>query len=95
MAVYANPVSDMSLMSLIIPELIDCRLMTHMAKTNWRITYVRTPLPAPAVSTQVRQQGRGLRVLEDVRFPLIQIKEVDSFQFWKALLSMNHMPVPS
>jgi len=53
MAVWANPVSDAPLISLIIAELIDCRFISHMSKTNWRITYVRTLLPAPAVNTQV------------------------------------------
>jgi len=54
MAMCTNPVSDMPLMCLIIAELIDCRFISHMAKANWRITYVRTLLPAPAVDTQVR-----------------------------------------
>ena len=95
MAMCAKPVSDSALRSLIIAELIGCRFITHMAKTNWRTTYEITLLLAPAVNTQVYQQKLGLRVLEDVRFPLIQIKEVDSFQFRKALLSMNHVLVPS
>ena len=54
MAMCANPVSDTPLMSLIIAELIDCRFISQIAKTNCRITYVRTLLPAPAVNTQVR-----------------------------------------
>ena len=54
MAMCANPVSDAPLISLIIAELIDCRFISQIAKTNWRIAYARTLLPEPAVDTQVR-----------------------------------------
>jgi len=53
MAVWANPVSDAPLISLIIAELIDWQFISDIAKANWRITHVRTLLPAPAVDTQV------------------------------------------